>query len=326
MEKTQRASRVDLGSALSAMPAASWVMATRVLLPTLSFIEPDTSKTESSEKAAVAACQASDAAEICCRLGLLPTLTSPMLPEGVGIVTGDVVERRPKEARILAACGVLRKTRVEVAGEAIRMARMLRELMPADAGVDALLALMLLQHSRRDARTGEEGMPVLLPDQDRSRWRQAEIAEALALLTPLVETEAPLPGRGQEFLLQAPIAAEHAVAPSAAATQWDRIAGHYAELERLTGSPVVRLNRAVAVAEASGPEAGLALLDGLEAQLPRSHRLAGVRGELFLRAGHAVEAAQAFGDAVELCANDAERSLLERRRGAALGAADRPRP
>ena len=216
-------------------------------------------------------------------------------------------------------------TRVEVAGEAIRLARILRELLPGDRGVDALLALMLLQHSRRDARTGEAGLPVLLPDQDRSRWQQAEIAEALALLTPLVEEDARLGGRSQEFLLQALIASEHAVATTAAATRWDRIAGHYAELDALTGSPVVRLNRAVAVAEASGPAAGLSLLDGLHARLPRSHRLAGVRGELLLRAGRAAEAVQSFGEAVELCANDAERSLLEQRRTAALSVATPPK-
>lgn len=211
-------------------------------------------------------------------------------------------------------------TRAEIAAEAIRLARVLRELMPGGAGVDALLALMLLQHSRRDARTGDEGLPVLLPDQDRGRWRQDEIGEALALLTPIVEAGVRPPGRSQEFLLQALIASEHAVAPSASATRWDRIASHYAELEHLTGSPVVRLNHAVAVAEASGPDAGLALLEGLEQRLPRSHRLAGVRGELLLRANRADEAARSFEAAVELCANEAERSLLQRRRDAAIAA------
>ena len=124
--------------------------------------------------------------------------------------------------------------------------------------LDSLLALMLLQHSRRDARVDDGGGLVLLPDQDRRRWHAEEIAEALALLTPWAHAP------GTPYLLQALIAAEHAVAPSAAGTDWSRIARHYRELEDLTGSPVVRLNRAVAVAEADGPQAGLALLDGLE--------------------------------------------------------------
>jgi predicted RNA polymerase sigma factor len=212
-------------------------------------------------------------------------------------------------------------TRVEVAGEAIRLARVLRELLPGDPSVDALLALMLLQHSRREARVGEEGLPVLLPDQDRTRWRHDEIAEALALLTPMMGGGPP-PGRpaGEEFLLQALIAAEHAIAPTPEATRWDRIAAHYAELEGLTGSPVVRLNRAVAVAEDQGPQAGLAVLEGLEEQLLQSHRLAAVRGELLLRAGRPADAVDAFAEAISLCANSAERALLEARRADAAGA------
>ena len=142
--------------------------------------------------------------------------------------------------------------------------------------LDSLLALMLLQHSRRDARVDGGGGLVLLPDQDRSRWHAEEIAEALALLTPWVHAP------GTPYLLQALIAAEHAVAPSSAGTDWSRIAQHYRHLEDLTGSPVVRLNRAVAVAEADGPHAGLAVLEGLELG---GHRLPGARGQLLIRAG-----------------------------------------
>jgi predicted RNA polymerase sigma factor len=140
--------------------------------------------------------------------------------------------------------------RTELAGEAIRLVRVLRSLLCEEVGeVDALLALMLLQHSRRDARVAS-GALVLLPDQDRSRWHHDEIAEALALLEPLVHA-APSP-----YLLQALIAAEHAIAPSAAATAWDRIVQRYDELLTVQDTPVVRLNRAVALAEAHGPDAG----------------------------------------------------------------------
>lgn len=210
--------------------------------------------------------------------------------------------------------------RPDVAGEAIRLVRVLRVTLAASGAtvpddlardLDALLALMLLQHARRDARVrydGDRPRLVLLPDQDRSRWRSEEIGEALDLLRPHVLAP------GSPYLLEALIAAEHAVAPSPAATDWVRIAARYAELEELTGSPVVRLNRAVAVAEADGALAGLALLDGLD--LP-GHRLPAVRGELLLRAGRDPEARAAFARALELCGNDAERAHLEERLGSA---------
>lgn len=195
--------------------------------------------------------------------------------------------------------------RADVAGEAIRLVRVLRSVLPEpDVEVEALLALMLLQHSRRDARV-LEGRPVLLPDQDRSRWRATEVTEALDLLRPWVHAP-PSP-----YLLQALIAAEHAVAPSPAETAWSRIAERYAELEELTGSPVVRLNRAVAVAEAAGPDEGLALLDGLV--LP-GHRLPATRAELLARLGRLDEARTAYDEAIGRCSNLAERRhLIERR-------------
>jgi RNA polymerase sigma-70 factor (ECF subfamily) len=203
-------------------------------------------------------------------------------------------------------------TRTSLAGEGIRLTRVLRELMPGEPALDSLLALMLLQHSRRDSRLSEDGLPVLLPDQDRSRWHREEIAEALGLLAPLARQR--LDGLAGEYLLQALIASEHAIAPTPRDTRWDRIAARYAELEELTGSPVVRLNRAVAVAESSGPEAGLALLDGLDDDLPHSHRLPAVRAELLSRAGDREGAHAAYGIAIERCANDAERALLTSRR------------
>jgi RNA polymerase sigma factor (sigma-70 family) len=195
--------------------------------------------------------------------------------------------------------------RPELASDAIRLARVIREVAPANSELDALLALMLLQHSRRDARAGSAGELILLTDQDRSRWHRNEIQEAVDLLSPLVGAP-PAP-----YLLQALIASEHAIAPTAPDTAWTRISRHYVELEELTGSPVVRLNRAVAVAEADGPLAGLRLLDGLD--LP-GHRLPGVRAELLLRAGRYDEAGDAFDLALSRCDNEAERRHLRTRR------------
>ena len=202
-------------------------------------------------------------------------------------------------------------TRVEVAAEAIRLARLLRELLPGRPELDALLALMLLQHARRDARIDESGRLVLLPAQDRSSWHHDEITEGLALLKPMMSAQ--WSGTAAGYFLQALIAAEHALAARAEDTRWDRIAAHYAELERLTGSPVVRLNRAVAVAEAEGPAAGLRLLEGLEDSLPRSHRLAAVRGALLADLGEQVLARQAYQQALALCGNEVEAEHLRTR-------------
>ena len=202
-------------------------------------------------------------------------------------------------------------TRLEVAAEAIRLGRLLTGLRPEPPEARALLALMLLQHSRRDARTDGSGRLVLLPDQDRSRWRADEITEALALLEPMLAGPGSVPAG--EYLLQALIAAEHAVAVRAEDTRWDRIAGYYAELEALTGSPVVRLNRAVAVAEADGPAAGLALLEGLDVALPRNHRLPGARATLLARLGQHQAARAAYQEALALCGNDVEVAHLRGR-------------
>jgi RNA polymerase sigma factor (sigma-70 family) len=202
--------------------------------------------------------------------------------------------------------------RADVSGEAIRLVRVLRDLLPtADHEVDALLALMLLQHSRRDARVAS-GRLVLLPDQDRSRWHADEIAEAVALLTPLAHA-APAP-----YLLQALVAAEHAIAPTASATDWPRIVARYDELLALADSAVVQLNRAVAVGESDGPLAGLAAVDGLTAEELPGHRLPAARAALLARAGLVDEARTAYDEAVARCANEAERAHLEERRAALL--------
>jgi predicted RNA polymerase sigma factor len=202
--------------------------------------------------------------------------------------------------------------RADVAGEALRLVRVLRAVLPDHtpaherAELDALLALMLLQHARRDARV-RDGALVLLPDQDRSAWHHDEIEEALQHLRPLV-TAPPTP-----YLLQALIAAEHAVAPAPGATAWGRIVQRYDELLTLTDSPVVRLNRAVAVAEAEGPEAGLLALEGVAFH---GHRLPAVRAELLTRLGRTDDARLSYDAALAMCGNEAERAHLLGRRAA----------
>ncbi|MGD9959214.1 RNA polymerase sigma factor [Nocardioides sp.] len=188
----------------------------------------------------------------------------------------------------------------ELATEGVRLTRLVHHLMPDDPVLTSLLALVLLQHARRDART-VAGLPVLLPEQDRELWHRFEIDEALELLRPLIHHPA------EPYLLQALIAAEHAVAARPQDTDWPRIVSRYDELLELTDSPVVRLNRAVAIAEADGPLAGLAALSGVT--LP-GHRLPGVRAELLARAGRMAEAQAAYDKAVALCDNEPERELL----------------
>jgi RNA polymerase sigma-70 factor (ECF subfamily) len=196
--------------------------------------------------------------------------------------------------------------RRELCDEAIRLARVVVALMPDEPEAAGLLALLLLQHARRDARTGPDGRIVLLPEQDRTRWDRDQIAEGLALLRAGARR-----GPAGPYLLQAAIAAEHARAGTAAETAWDRIAALYAALEDLTGSPVVRLNRAVAVAEVDGPAAGLALLEGVE--LPGFHLLPATRADLLRRLGRTAEAADAYEAAAGSAGNAADREFLLRR-------------
>lgn len=194
--------------------------------------------------------------------------------------------------------------RADLAGEAVRLASILHELVPDAAQVRALLALSTLQHARRDARV-EGGRLVTLADQDRSIWRHDEIRRGLAL-TERLQNESSF---ARELRLQALIAAEHARATTADETNWPEIVRCYEDLESLTGSPVVRLNRAVAVAEAVGPRAGLDLLVGLDDVLV-GHRLPAVVAELSVRVGDLDTARASFATAIARCGNEVERRHL----------------
>jgi RNA polymerase sigma-70 factor (ECF subfamily) len=200
--------------------------------------------------------------------------------------------------------------RTDLCAEAIRLGRLVRALMSPPLGEPtALLALMLLHDSRREARLDEAGEMVLLEDQDRRRWNHAQIAEAL----PLVE-EALRDGPGP-FALQAAIAALHCQAPRADDTDWPQIVRLYEVLERQQPSPVVALNRAAAIAMVEGPAPALALVDELAAagELDRYHLLHSARAELLRRLGDRAEAAKSYARALALVSNETERRFLERR-------------
>jgi RNA polymerase sigma-70 factor (ECF subfamily) len=191
--------------------------------------------------------------------------------------------------------------REELAGEALRLGRALVELMPDEPEAHGLLALMLLHDSRRQARF-KEGELVLLADQDRALWNATQISEGRAALSRALA----LRGRGP-YVIQAAIASLHADEPR----DWPQIAALYGELARLTDSPIVELNRAIALAEEHGPEAGLEIADHLA--LEHFHYLHSTRGELLRRLGRTEDAREAFGRALALVHDEAERRLLERR-------------
>ncbi|HKQ75254.1 MAG TPA: DUF6596 domain-containing protein [Blastocatellia bacterium] len=201
--------------------------------------------------------------------------------------------------------------RADLCAEAVRLGRLVRMLMAprAPAEATALLALMLLHDSRRDARLDEAGDLVLLEEQDRSRWNQEQIAEAL----PLVEES--LRGGPGPLALQAAIAAAHCQAARAEDTDWPRIVRLYDLLELLDPSPIVSLNRAVAVAMVEGPARGIALIDELsdDGDLDNYHLLHAARADLLRRIGSSAEAAESYERALALVANESERRFLERR-------------
>jgi len=205
--------------------------------------------------------------------------------------------------------------RADLCAEAIRLGRLLVELLPAEPEPKGLLALMLLHDARRATRTDDDGAIVLLEDQDRSRWDRPKITEGAALVEQTLRGRPP----GQ-YAVQAAVAALHAQAPSASATDWRQIAALYGVLMSIHPSPVVELNRAVAIAMADGLEHGLALLDTIH--LPGYHLLPAARADLLRRLGRHTEAADAYRQALALVTNEAERRFLERR----LAEVTRPAP
>ncbi len=233
------------------------------------------------------------AAERAERLGTVLSVVYLVFTEGSSATSGD------------------RLLRLDLAGEAQRLARVLTRLVPDEPEVHSLLALLELTAARFPARTGPDGEPVLLEHQDRRRWDRSAVGRGRAALA-----RAERAGRGLGYYgLQAAIAACHAVAPSVEATDWGRIVLLYEALGRLAPSPVVDLNRAVAVSMAHGPAAALPIVDelaGTEA-LAGSHLLPSVRGELLARLGRAEEAREEFRLAVARCGNERERGLLERK-------------
>src|SRR5215813_11119221 len=200
-------------------------------------------------------------------------------------------------------------TRAELTGEAIRLGRLLAELQP-EPEVIGLLALMLLQESRHAARTSPTGELILLENQDRSRWNREQIAEGVALLEKALKSH-----RFGAYTLQAAIAAVHAEAESAAVTDWRQIVALYNQLVRIQPSPIVHLNRAVAIAERDGPEAGLAHIDALleHGDLANYYLAHSARAELYRRLGRTAEARASYEKALALTQQEPERQFLQER-------------
>jgi RNA polymerase sigma-70 factor (ECF subfamily) len=226
------------------------------------------------------------------RLGSVLAVLYLIFNEGYAASAGDALVRR------------------ELCAEAVRLGRVLTELMPDEGEALGLLALLLLHDARREGRVGPGGELVLLEDQDRSRWDRAEIHEGIKLLDQAIRR-----GPAGPYRLQACIAALHAVAPTAEATDWRRITLLYDQLMAVAGSPVVALNRAVAVAMVEGPAAGLELIDTLATSgtLDSYHLLHAARGDLLRRLDHAPEAAAAYRRALELATNPVEQAFLTHR-------------
>jgi len=205
-----------------------------------------------------------------------------------------------------------RLVRADLCAEAIRLGRLLAELMPDEPEVMGLLALMLLVESRRAARTTAGGDLVLLADQDRGQWDRGLIAEGQAIVRRCLRRDQPGP-----YQIQAAINAVHSDAPAAAATDWQQILQLYDQLLALTPSPVVALHRAVAVAEVEGPDAALTLVDGLD--LGGYHLFHAIRAHLLRRLGRTAEASMAYEAAIARTDNAAERDFLRRSRRALTG-------
>ena len=230
---------------------------------------------------------------------------------GIAFETPDAAARAERLGLVAAmiylvfnegySAGVPQKADTPFCTEAIRLARLLLKLFPAEPEIMGLTALLLIQHSRLDARFDANGQIVLLEDQDRSLWDRPLIDEALVLIDKAIRHRAPGP-----FQIQAAIAALHARAATAAETDWQQIDLLYQTLERLQPSPVVRLNRAVAVSKREGPEAALALVEPLAEKLDGYFYFHGLRGGLLQQLGRYAEAHQAFDRAIALATTSAE--------------------
>ncbi|OUZ11008.1 RNA polymerase subunit sigma-24 [Aeromicrobium sp. PE09-221] len=262
----------------------------RLLLVPVSTVQQRVVRAKRSLAAARVPFEIPDPGEWPERLSAVTSVVYLMFTEGYAASSGEKWVRR------------------DIAGEALRLGRILVSLVPREPEVQALVALMELQTSRFAARRGADGTPVLLEDQDRTRWNRGHIDRGLRALA---HSDALGRGRGP-YALQAAIAACHARASSTDTTDWHEIVALYEALEQLTGNPVVTVNRAVAVAMASGPLVGLRLLDEADLTVLRSSYLVpSVRGELLLRAGRRDEAGAELRRAVELLPDGPQRRVIE---------------
>lgn len=263
----------------------------RLLLVPVPTVQARITRAKKTLAAAKVPFETPEPAEWAERLGAVLGVVYLVFTEGYAATAGD------------------RWIRTELADEALRLGRVLTGLVPQEPEAHALVALMELQASRFAARVAPDGSPVLLADQDRSRWDRAAITRGRA---SLARADALGRGRGS-YALQAAIAQCHAVAPSVEQTDWDEIVVLYEALGRLAPNPVVELNRAVAVSMASGPEAGLAVVDALADApgLRGSHLLPSVRGELLARLGRIEEARSELVTAAALAGNERQRAVLE---------------
>lgn len=269
----------------------------RLLLVPVATVQQRIVRAKKTLSAAHVPFETPDPSEWTARLGAVLGVVYLVFTEGYAATSGD------------------RWMRPEIANEALRLGRVLAGLLPREPEVHGLVALMEFQASRFGARVSQDGSPILLSDQDRSRWDRAQIERGRAALQ-----RADAVGRGRgNYALQAAIAECHAIAPSVDGTDWHRIVLLYEALGRLAPSPVVELNRAVAVSMASGPANALPIVDRLSAQgqLRGSHLLPSVRGELLARLGRTDEARAELITAAGLATNERERAVL-RAKAAAL--------